>query len=166
MMTFVWVFIRLAILVLILIPVCVTDIRERRIANAWCVALLVAGAALAVLPALPGPLRSGTDLRLLLTSCGTGFLCSSGTGLCCRAVAKEGFGLGDVKLLAGLGAFLGLWLFLRAMALTGVLTLAAAVWMLLIRRAKRTDTLPFAPFLAAGAVLSQAMELWAKGGAA
>ena len=49
------------------------------------------------------------------------------------------------------------------MALTGVLSLAAALFLLIVKKAKPSDTLPFAPFLAAGAVLSEVLELLMEG---
>ncbi|MBP5459046.1 MAG: prepilin peptidase, partial [Clostridia bacterium] len=58
----------------------------------------------------------------------------------------------------GLGAFLGLDLFLRAMAVTGLVSFMTVVVLLLTRKLTRTDSLPFAPFLALGAVVSQALE--------
>jgi prepilin signal peptidase PulO-like enzyme (type II secretory pathway) len=92
-----------------------------------------------------------------------GALAATGLGLLCRGVTKDGFGWGDVKLMAALGAALGLFPFLRGMALTGVLSLAAALFLLIVKKAKPSDTLPFAPFLAAGAVLSEVLELLMEG---
>ena len=61
--------------------------------------------------------------------------------------------------MAALGAVLGLFPFLRGMALTGIFSLLAALFLLVVKKARPSDTLPFAPFLAAGAVLSGVLEL-------
>ncbi|MBO7690663.1 MAG: prepilin peptidase [Clostridia bacterium] len=152
-----WISGRLLLLSGLLFPVCKTDLKSRQIGNRWCIALLVAGVFLALLqPLLKPPANQGLVFSLL--SCGGGALAAGLTGVLCRLIAREGFGMGDVKLLPGLGAFLGLDLFLRAMAVTGLVSFMTAVVLLLTRKLTRTDSLPFAPFLALGAVVSQALE--------
>lgn len=65
---------------------------------------------------------------------------------------KEGMGLGDVKLLAMIGAFLG-WRAVLVTIFIGALTgslIGLALMALRVRR--REDPIPFGPFLALGAV--------------
>jgi leader peptidase (prepilin peptidase)/N-methyltransferase len=65
---------------------------------------------------------------------------------------REGLGLGDVKLLAMIAAFLGLPVTLLAFYV-GVLTAALfAVVLLLMRRVRSSDRLPFGSFLAAAGI--------------
>ena len=65
---------------------------------------------------------------------------------------REGLGLGDVKLLAMIAAFFGLAVTLFAFFI-GVLAAALfAVLLLLRRRARGSDRIPFGSFLAAGAI--------------
>jgi leader peptidase (prepilin peptidase)/N-methyltransferase len=65
---------------------------------------------------------------------------------------REGLGLGDVKLLAMIAAFLGLALTLFSFFI-GVLAAASfAVVLLLRKKASGSDRIPFGSFLAAGAI--------------
>lgn len=62
---------------------------------------------------------------------------------------RAGMGMGDVKLAAMMGLYLGwatLWVFYLAVMIGGIIGLAG----LLTGRLSRTSRLPFAPFLAAG----------------
>ncbi len=148
--------VRILLLGALLTPVCVTDIKTRTIGNGWCIALAVCGLLLA-----------GTEAVLCrpewlpaVTSAGAGLLAAALLCGLCRLVSREGFGLGDVKLVLAMGLFLGLDPFLRAMALTGLLTLAGALFLVVVRHAKRTDTLPLAPFLTAGALAASVPALF------
>ena len=65
---------------------------------------------------------------------------------------RQGLGLGDVKLLAMIAAFLGLPVTLFAFYV-GVLTAALfAVVLLMMRRARGSDRIPFGSFLAAAGI--------------
>ncbi len=145
---------RLLLLPILLLPVCVTDVRQRTIENRRCIALGGSGLLLMAAEAI----AARPDGVSSLLSAAGGLLAAGVLDGLCRLVSREGFGLGDVKLILALGVFQGLDLFLRSMALTGLLTLAAALYLILVRRAERTETLPLAPFLAAGSVLA---VLWA-----
>ena len=65
----------------------------------------------------------------------------------------EGMGLGDVKLLAMIGAFLGWRGMLLALALGSTLGAAVGIGLLLAGRGRRDTELPFGSFLAAGALV-------------
>lgn len=64
----------------------------------------------------------------------------------------RGLGLGDVKLGTAIGAGLGPWAGIVALAAAFVAGGAYAAWLLATRRASRGDAIRFGPFLAAGAV--------------
>jgi leader peptidase (prepilin peptidase)/N-methyltransferase len=70
------------------------------------------------------------------------------------AALREGMGLGDVKMLAMVGAFLGARLTLVAIlvgSIAGCLTVLP--WLLATRRSLKTP-IPFGPFIAAGALVA------------
>ncbi len=67
---------------------------------------------------------------------------------------REGMGLGDVKLLALIAAFLGLWPALLALFLGLLLATAYALTLLARRRANTLTRLPFGSFLATGGLLA------------
>ncbi len=141
----------LLLLVFCLVPICREDLRTRTIPQKWCIALGVGGLCLAAAKTLVTVITVYRD---------TG---SPIAGLC-RGATRDGFGWGDVKLMAALGASMGLFPFLRGMAMTGLCSLIAALFLLLVKKAKTSDTLPFAPFLAAGAVLSEVFEVLMEAG--
>lgn len=129
------------LLVLLLLPIAVIDLEHRVIPNAIVLPGSLAGLALGTLvapgqaPELVGGAVLGFAVFLLLA------LASPG-----------GMGLGDVKLMLMLGAFLG-WRVVPAMMVGFVLAGLPAVAVLVRRgRAGRKVGLPFGPFLAAGAV--------------
>jgi len=67
---------------------------------------------------------------------------------------RDGMGLGDIKLLAMIAAFLGFWPAILAL-FAGVLTASLYAALLLVRgRANRLTRLPFGSFLAAGGLFS------------
>jgi leader peptidase (prepilin peptidase)/N-methyltransferase len=72
-----------------------------------------------------------------------------------RAVKKvEGMGLGDVKMLAMVGAFEGPWGVFLTVLLGSVLGSLVGGVLILLRRGNLATALPFGVFLAAGAVAS------------
>lgn len=133
-----------AILVVALVPAVACDLRARRIPNAVtgpaALAALLAGAVLD---------PAGTPERLLAAAASGGFL------LAAALARPDGMGMGDVKLAAVLGLCLGGAVVVAVLAaLTAATAVGAAI---MVRRgtcAARHATLPFAPFLALGALIA------------
>jgi leader peptidase (prepilin peptidase) / N-methyltransferase len=128
-------------LILLAAVVTVTDLRSRTIPDAALLAAI----------ALAGPicfLSDPADLpeRLLAAGGAGGFL------LAAALARPDGMGLGDVKLAGVLGFYLGvrviesLLIAFAAGSLAGLVVLARHGW------AGRHRTIPFAPFLALGAL--------------
>jgi leader peptidase (prepilin peptidase)/N-methyltransferase len=67
---------------------------------------------------------------------------------------KEGMGLGDVKLLAMIGAFLGWKPTLLTIMLAAFVGSVVGVGLIALRILRRDQYLPFGPFLALGAVIA------------
>jgi len=67
---------------------------------------------------------------------------------------KDGFGFGDVKLMAAAGLFIGWRLMLPAFFFALVTGAAVAVFLLATGRAKRGGYMAFAPFLCLGVIFS------------
>jgi leader peptidase (prepilin peptidase)/N-methyltransferase len=130
----------------VLVAVTVTDLDRRVIPNRILIAGAVAGIAI-VVPTDPGSLPE----RALWAAVASGFLILG-------AVAhRDGMGMGDVKLAALMGLYLG-----SAVAPALVIALAAGGALglaILIREgtAARERAIPFAPFLALGGIVA----LWA-----
>ena len=66
----------------------------------------------------------------------------------------HGLGLGDVKLMAMIAAFLGFWPAILAFFLGTLLILPYALFLLATRRATRATQLPFGSFLSAGGLIT------------
>ncbi|MCK5706993.1 MAG: prepilin peptidase [Candidatus Aureabacteria bacterium] len=67
---------------------------------------------------------------------------------------KEAMGMGDIKLVAMFGAFIGIKLTLLSIFFSSVLGSIAGVSFMLLGKAKMQSRIPFGPYLAAGAVIS------------
>jgi len=119
----------------LLVAVTITDLRTRLIPNRLLALATLALFAI-VVPADPGSLPE----RLAWGAGAGAFL-----GLA-HAARPDGMGLGDVKLAAVLGLFLGPAV---AVALPVALSLGAALGLVL-----RVRTVPFAPFLATGTAVA------------
>lgn len=76
-----------------------------------------------------------------------------GVFLLLALLSRGGIGGGDVKLAALMGLYLGPWGVLRSLLLAFLLGGVISGLLLLTRRKKRKDPIPFAPFLACGAAL-------------
>ena len=137
-----------AVLAAVLASVTVSDLRSRTIPDR----VLLAGAAVA-LAVLAADQPSALPARL-------GWAAAAGGCLLAAALASpEGMGLGDVKLAALLGLYLG-----GAVAPALLLALAAgAFWGvgLIVRHgwSARRRTIPFAPFLASGAAVAHVLTV-------
>lgn len=132
-----------------LIPVSITDVKRRVIPNGYPLGIAISGTALVVLKSVVNrPEWKETVLSALL-----GLLLGAGISALCRLIVKEGIGLGDVKLLMALGLYQGIRIFPQMLAISSLAALLAAL-VVKIRKREQT-TLPFAPFLSAGAAAAQ-----------
>lgn len=134
-------------LFILLIPCCVTDLRTRLI-SVWYVGGFI------VLASVYQLLFS----RDMLLQAAAGAVLGAGFLLVSR-LSREALGMGDAMLLLAMGVWCGLResfpIILFAFILSG---LAGGIWLLAGKR-KRTETLPFVPFLLCSCILSCAAEL-------
>jgi leader peptidase (prepilin peptidase) / N-methyltransferase len=133
-------------LVSVLVTVTVTDLERRVIPNAILAAGAVAGLAI-VVPADPSSLPERA-----VAAVGAGGFLWLGT-----LRGRDGMGMGDVKLAALMGLYLGAAV---VASLAVAFAAGAVVGLVLVLRhgaAARKRAIPFGPFLAAGGVLG----LWA-----
>jgi leader peptidase (prepilin peptidase)/N-methyltransferase len=66
---------------------------------------------------------------------------------------KEVVGFGDVKLMAGVGAFIGCQKVLFAIFIAAILASIVGFILIIIRKITRKDYIPFGPFLSTGSFL-------------
>jgi leader peptidase (prepilin peptidase)/N-methyltransferase len=143
------------------------DLDLRRLPNALVGLLFVVGvvgvlisqlSTFSALPLLPG--GSGV-LSVPVVSAGVGAMAAAGVMLAIALVYQrvrhaQGLGMGDIKLLAVMGLYLGPFALLALF----FATVLGAIWGLLVLGATRGSlrvALPFGPFLAMGSVLTVAV---------
>ena len=69
-------------------------------------------------------------------------------------VMKNGIGMGDVKLIAVLGYYLGFQVLMSDMVISLLLTVVGGLTSLLIQKKSLRSELPFAPFVATGTMIT------------
>lgn len=89
----------------------------------------------------------------ILSALSGGFI-AGGVFLFISLVTRNGVGLGDAKLLGCVGMFLGLEKVLAAMLFSVILSGITGIAFLLISPRNRKKTIPYAPFITLGAVIS------------
>jgi len=72
---------------------------------------------------------------------------------------KEGLGYGDFKFLAALGAWLGWKLIPFILFFSSILGITFGLWMMLNKKIKKDDPIPFAPFLALSGWISMIFDV-------
>lgn len=69
-------------------------------------------------------------------------------------IARKGIGMGDIKLIAVLGYYLGFQVLMSDLVISLLLTVIGGVVNLAVRKASMRSEMPFAPFVAAGTVIT------------
>lgn len=133
-------------MVSLLIPVAQTDLRERIIPDK--IARFGLGTGI-LLRLFVHPLPPWNYAAAFALAGGLLYALAWGSVKC---LGKEGIGGGDIKLFAVLGLFLGLKLTLLALFFASFIGTAIGVLLLALGKLSREEPLPFAPFLAIGAV--------------
>lgn len=127
----------------LVVALALTDLRAGTLPDA----ITITGSVLAIGYAAAG---WSIDLQRALLGAGIG----AATILAIAWVSRGGMGLGDAKMLAMIGAFLGPWGALGTLVWGSVLGSLVGAGLLLTGRATRKTRVPFGPFLAAGAALA------------
>jgi leader peptidase (prepilin peptidase)/N-methyltransferase len=148
-----------------LIAISLIDWERQIIPNAITYPGIAAGLALAWLvpppPHVPGALTGFVDALLAL--------CVAGGAMWALSAGYErlrghiGLGMGDVKLVAMLGTFLGLENTLGILVLGSTLGLGYALLLMALRRADLRTRIPFGPALATAALVSLFLPGWLPG---
>jgi leader peptidase (prepilin peptidase)/N-methyltransferase len=148
-----------------LVAVSLIDWERQIIPNAITCPGSVAGLLLAWLvpppPHVPGALAGFVDALLALAVAG-GAMWALSAGYE-RLRGRIGLGMGDVKLVAMLGTFLGLENTLGILVLGSLLGLTYALALMLVRGANLRTRIPFGPALAAAALVGLFLPGWLPG---
>jgi len=125
----------------------VTDLQQRILPNVITMPGIVIGLVLSVF------LLPGFQDGLIGAVIGGGMLLAVREAYY-RVRGEKGLGMGDVKMVSMIGAFLGWKLMLVAVVMASVLGAAIGIGMLMFSIADRKYALPFGSFLAVGATVS------------
>ena len=128
----------------------VIDIKAKRIPNMLILAMLAAW----ILIMAPKLIVDTDAAVALLMDSMFGFLLGGGMFLLVYIISRKGLGGGDVKFMAAAGLYLGPRGLLPAMLCGTILAGLAGLTLILLNKINRKDTIPLAPFLYIGMLLT------------
>lgn len=140
---------RYLLLLVILVTVMIVDLHTHRIPNVMVFVTLGMGLVLLVIECI---MQKGDILGLLLMY-GVGLIACLAFFYVMSRLTKDGIGMGDVKLIAAMGWMLGLSTTLIAVLCALLICTVAAVFLLFGKKKKKTDSLPFGPFVFFGYIV-------------
>ena len=151
-----------AVLIVILAIASIYDFRERIIPNK----LVAIGAVLGVgISLVAGYLLESLSIMGELQNMLLGALVGGLPLLCIEVYLrlvckKQGIGGGDIKLYAMCGLFLGLELTISSYLALSVISLLTVGGLLLSRKLKRKDSIPFGPLISIAVVITFFTAMW------
>lgn len=131
------------------------DQHSRKIPNRL---LLWAIAARGILLAAEWILYPGVGSMLFISAL-LGLLLGGGLFLLVHFLSKGGVGMGDVKLFAVIGAYMGSGSIMAVVFLTAVISAIYSLVMLARKKIKLKEEIPFAPFALAGVITVMALGM-------
>ncbi len=131
------------------------DQHERRIPNR--ILLLLLGIR-AVILAAEWILVPSMGLALLISSA-LGLLLGGGLFLIAHLISRGGVGMGDVKLFAVIGTYVGAGSIMPLVFLTALAAALYSLVMLALKKVSMKEEIPFAPFVLAGVILAMALGM-------
>lgn len=128
----------------------VMDIKTKRIPNELILAMLAAWV-FTMTPKLFIDTEAGVSL---LKDSALGFLIGGGLFMVVYLVSRKGLGGGDVKFMAAAGLYLGFGGTIPAMLFGTILAALTGLALILMKKIGRKDTIPLAPFLYIGMLIT------------
>lgn len=134
----------------IVMSAAIIDLFTKKIPNKLNLVLYIAGVVLLASEFFFN--RESFPLRL--TASLTGFGIGFGFLLVMSLITKGGMGMGDVKLIGGVGLIFGIASVIYSITYSMIICLFAAIIMLVTGRKKIKDKVPFCPFFFLGLIIS------------
>ncbi|MCI8584125.1 MAG: prepilin peptidase [Dorea sp.] len=131
------------------------DWNQKRIPNKILLFLLAVRGCLLV---LEGLCFSRYGLAVLLSAL-SGMVIGGGMFLLAHFISKGGVGMGDVKLFAVIGSYMGSGSITAALFLSVMSSAGYSVLMLILKKIKLKEEIPFAPFALVGTILTMALGM-------
>ena len=126
------------------------DIRQKCIPNKLVLSMLIAWSLL-ITQNLLADIQTGI---LLLTDGVLGLLIGGGVFLAVYLLSRKGLGGGDVKFMAAAGLYLGFSNTIPAILYGTILAALTGITLIVLGRITRKDTMPLAPFLFVGIMIT------------
>lgn len=151
----IWKVLRYLVLTAALFFIAWIDQKSKRIPNQALKILLTVRGILLVFEWLAYP-----ELGLaVLISVVLGALMGGGLFLLAHFISKGGVGMGDVKLFIVIGLYMGSGSIMAAVFLSVMASALYSIVMLLLKKIKLKEEIPFAPFIFIGTVLTMALGM-------
>ena len=147
--------IRYLLLIGVLFLIAWIDQHEKKIPNRLLLFLLWGRIFLLLLEWLVFP---SMGLSLLISSA-LGMLLGGGLFLLAHFIARGGIGMGDVKLLGVIGCYAGAGTIMPLIFLTIMISAVYSIVLLLLKKIKLKEEIPFAPFVLIGTILTLAIGI-------
>ena len=128
----------------------ISDLRYKKIPNKYALSMLGVWVLITV-PRLLIDIQTTVDYVI---SAGLGLLFSGGILLTIYLISRGGLGGGDVKFMSAAGLYLTLNGVLPAMLFGSVLSAITGIVLILSKRINKKDSIPLAPFLYAGILIT------------
>ena len=147
--------IRYLILLAVLGIIAWIDQHERRIPNRILLILLWIRIVLLIMEWILIP---SMGMPLLISSL-LGLLLGGGMFLLAHFITRGGVGMGDVKLFAVIGTYVGGGSIMALVFLTALVSAFYSIVMLIRKKIKLKEEIPFAPFVLIGTILTMALGM-------
>lgn len=126
------------------------DIKERIIPNMIIIVLFAIRIGFLIYEIIIAP----DSLKLVLMAPSLGMLIGGGLILLAMLISRKSIGMGDVKLFAIIGLYVGSKAIIPTLFCTFFFSAIFGLMLLIIKKAKIKDTMPMAPFAAAGILVN------------
>ena len=127
-----------------------SDLKEKKISNTLVLAMLASW----LITFLPQLFVNTAGALLVLLEAALGFAISGGIFLFVYLISRQGLGGGDVKFMAAAGLYLGFSGVLPVIFCGALLAGVTALGLMLFKRLGSKDTMPLAPFLYLGILIT------------
>ena len=151
---FSWILVPFGVLLSLLFIGSCIDLSDQWIPDRCSIGLIISGLVFVFFPELH---KVNIPIDALIKSF-IGLFCGAGILLFVRWIGfwilkKEAMGLGDVKLLAGIGAFLGWQSIIFSIFVGSLIALIVALVCLSLKNYNNSSSIPFGPYLSVAAIL-------------
>ncbi|QSX04837.1 prepilin peptidase [Sedimentibacter sp. zth1] len=131
------------------------DYKTKIIPNKYVLIMLVARCGFLVIECL---LNTEVYKSILLLSF-LGLLVGSGCFLLAYALMRGSVGMGDIKLIGVVGFYVGIRKIFSCMLLSLIISSIVLIVMIIMKKIKSKDSVPFAPFIAVGTYITLIFNL-------